>query len=180
VKKTVKILGTTVLVAVVVLAWNYFAVFSPAIVNIKKDGRNKDLSVWVYHRFAVNPKVLVFDLRSINGKAAPLDVMRALLQGAEALKDKSFHKVILAYEGKEKFYLEGAFFKNLGFEFGTQNPIYTLRTLPQNVRKLDGTSAYGTWTGGLFGVVARQMEDLSQFSKDWFLTDALLEADDEK
>lgn len=163
-----------------VLAWNYFAVFSPAIANIKKDERNKDLSVWVYHRFAVNPNVLVFDLRSISGEAAPIDVVRTLFQGADALKDKSFDKVILAYEGQDKFYLEGAFFKNLGLEFGTQNPIYTMRTLPQNVRRLDGTSAYGTWTGGLLGVVARQMEDLGQFSKDWFLTDALLEADDEK
>lgn len=178
--KIIKTMGATLLVAVVVLAWNYFAVFSPAVANIEKDKRNKDLSVWVYYRFALNPNVLVFDLRSIKGEVAPLDVMRALLQGAEALKEKSFDKVILAYEGKDKFYLEGAFFKNLGLEFGTQNPIYTLRTLPQNVRRLDGTSAYGTWTGGLLGVVARQMEDLSQFSKDWFLTDALLEADNEK
>ena len=56
-------------------------------------------------------------------------------------------------------------------EFGTQNPVYTLRTLPENIRNLDGTHPYGTWTGGWLGVTSRQMEDLKQFSNDWFLTE---------
>lgn len=170
-KKSIKILSWPIAIALLVLAWNYFHVFSPASQSIKNDDRNKNLTVWVYHQFALNPNIVVFDLRSINGEASALDVTRSLFQGAEALKDKSFDKVILSYKGREKFYLEGPFFKNLGMEFGTQNPVYTLRTLPENVRNLDGTHPYGTWSGGWLGIVGKQMEDLKQFSHDWFLTD---------
>lgn len=170
-KKFIKILGVPFIVIVLILAWNYFQVFSPVSTKIKNDDRNKNITVWVYHQFALNPNVIVFDLRSVTVGASTIDVTRSLFQSAEAIKDKSFDKVILSYEGREKFYLEGAFFKNLGMEFGTQNPVYTLRTLPENIRNLDGTHPYGTWTGGWLGVTSRQMEDLKQFSNDWFLTE---------
>ena len=56
-------------------------------------------------------------------------------------------------------------------EYGIQNPVYTLRSLPQNVYNLDGTQAFSTWTGGLIGVVGKQMEDLSEFHKQWYIND---------
>ncbi|MNU11538.1 hypothetical protein D3C72_2594780 [compost metagenome] len=49
--------------------------------------------------------------------------------------------------------------------------MYTIRTFPQNVWKLDGTAAYETWTGGMLGVLSKQMEDVNQFAKDWFIAD---------
>lgn len=70
--------------------------------------------------------------------------MRALFQSAAALKESRFGRVVLEYEGTPKFYLEGEYFQTLVREFGTNNPLYLLRTLPENVYKLDGTKAFGT------------------------------------
>lgn len=127
--------------------------------------------MWAYHEHYIMPSVVVVDLRHLGDDAAGVDVMRALLHSAESLKDSKFDHVVLAYKGQSKFVLDGAYFQKLGEEFKTQNPVYTLRTLPENVKKLDGTAAYGTWTGGMLGVMTRQMEDFSQFSKDWYLDD---------
>ena len=46
-----------------------------------------------------------------------------------------------------------------------------MRTLPENVFKMDGTAAFGTWTGGWLGVVGKQMEDFSEFHKQWYISD---------
>ena len=36
---------------------------------------------------------------------------------------------------------------------------------------LNGERAYSVWEGGLLGVMGKQMEDLSDFSKAWYLDD---------
>jgi hypothetical protein len=51
-----------------------------------------------------------------------------------------------------------------------------MRTLPENIHQLDGSAAYGTWTGGLLGVWGKQMEDLGKFSEDWYLRDLAKDA----
>jgi hypothetical protein len=61
----------------------------------------------------------------------------------------------------------------LGREHGWQNPVYTLRTLPEKLHRPDGSPAYRAWTGGLLGVMARQMQDLTGFCRAWFASDVL-------
>jgi hypothetical protein len=51
--------------------------------------------------------------------------------------------------------------------------VYTLRTLPEKLRRPDGSPAYRAWTGGLLGVMARQMQDLTGFCRAWFVRDVL-------
>ena len=36
---------------------------------------------------------------------------------ADKLKDKKFHKIILAHKGKEKFFLKGDYFNKIGTEY---------------------------------------------------------------
>lgn len=151
--------------------WNYLGVHRPVAQRLAQDERNTKVKVWAYHRQGVQPSTIVFDMRSIDPQAAQLDVMRALFQAAEALKGSRYERVVLSYAGTPKFQLDGAYFQQLGEEFATQNPIYTVRTLPQNVHKLDGTPAFGTWTGGMLGVLGKQMEDVTQFSRDWYVDD---------
>lgn len=115
------------------------------------------------------PSVLVIDLRRVDADAATVDVLRALFQSAQSHKVSRFDQVLLAHRGMPKFALDGAYYTQLGQEFGEQNPVYTIRTLPQNVRKLDGTPAYETWSGGMPGILNRQMEDVNQFPRDWFI-----------
>lgn len=59
----------------------------------------------------------------------------------------------------------------MGVEYGTQNPVYTMRTFPENLYRPDGTAAFGTWTGGLFGVLGKQMEDFIEFHKQWYVNE---------
>jgi hypothetical protein len=161
--------------ALVIGGWNYAGAFQPVSSRLAQDPRNEKVSMWAYHQYGLVPGTLVIDLRQLSGEAANIDIMRALLQSAEAHKDAKFERVILAYKGSSKFYLEGDYFQTLGKEYATQNPGYTLRTFPENVKKLDGTAAYGSWSGGMLGVLARQMEDLAEFSKAWYLDEALKE-----
>lgn len=88
---------------------------------------------------------------------------------AERKKDQSFERVVLSYKGSSKFQLEGSYFHTLGSDYEFQNPAYTLRTLPENVYELDGSPTFGSWTGGLIGVVGKQMEDLNQLHARWYL-----------
>lgn len=117
------------------------------------------------------PSSLIYDLRGLSPESSSADVTRVLLQYARVLKDRQFDEVILAYRGTPKFLLKGEYFSSLGREYGVQNPVYTARTFPENVYELDGTPAFGGWTGGLIGVVARQMEDFNQFHKEWYIED---------
>ena len=117
---------------------------------------------------------IVFDVQSVGGEMSMVAMSRRLLKSAEALKDQEFDKVYLAYRGNEKFYFEGSYFKRLGEERESQNPIFTLRTMPENVNNLDGTPAFGTWTGGLIGVVGEQFEDNAEFHRKWWVDDALV------
>ena len=127
----------------------------------------------VYRRHWISGDEIVFDIRSVDGSTSMADMTRRLLKAAEALKEWRFSRVYLAYRGDERFYLEGAYFKQLGEERGFQNPVYTIRTMPENVHNLDGSPAFGQWTGGVIGVLGRQMEDVNEFHRRWWVSDAL-------
>lgn len=152
-------------------AFNYVGVYGPVSKRLAEDPRNEKVDVWVYRENGVSLSNVVFDLRHVGDEAAPADIFRTLFQAAEALKESELERVVLAHAGKKKFYLTGEHFAEIGGSFKGQNPMYLLRTLPEKVHKLDGSKAYGTWTGGLLAVVGKQMEDLSTFSKDWYLED---------
>lgn len=157
--------------ALAIASWNYATLGRLVSARLAEDSRNEKVSLWAYHQYGIAPSVLVIDLRRVSADAAAIDVLRVLFHSAESLQDTKFDTVVLAYRGKAKLTLSGAHFQTVGREFKTQNPVYTMRTLPENVRKLDGSPAYGTWTGGLLGVLGKQMEDLGTFSQDWYLRD---------
>ena len=156
-----------------IAGWNYVALQRPLSSALGADPRNDGVGVIAHYGWFVNPDVLVFDLRDVSGNNSEADVLRSLLQFAQAMQNANFGTVILAYKGHARFMLKGSYFKQLGVEFSYQNPVYTLRTLPEHVYNLDGTPAFGTWSGGLLGVVGHQMEDLNSFGKQWFLEEAV-------
>ncbi|GAB6262622.1 hypothetical protein [Photobacterium sp. R1] len=147
---------------------NYFILQSKVVNKINSDNRNDGIEVYVHYEWFVNPSSIVFDIREVPLEKSAMDVSRVLLQSSEALKNNSFQRVILSHNGRKKFMLEGDFFRSTGQEYGTQNPMYTLRTLAQNVYNLDGTKAFPTWTGGMLGVLGKQMEDFAEFNKQWY------------
>jgi hypothetical protein len=172
-KKIIGTIGVLAAVLAVVFGVNFIILQSPMSEVLDGDPRNEGIAVSVHFGKYINPSELVFNLKDVSGSNSQADVSRVLLQYAEALKTKGFARVILAYKGTQKFQLKGSYFRTLGEEYGTQNPVYTMRTFPENVYKLDGTAAFGTWTGGLLGVAGKQIEDFNEFHKRWYLADMM-------
>lgn len=164
-----KILVAAFSVVVGIALWNYFALQKNVSEIIEADPRNEGINVLVHFEWFVNPNAIVFDIRDVSSDKSPMDVSRVLLQLSEKLKNHNYQNVILSFKGDYRFMLKGNFFKETGMEYGIQNPVYTLRSLPQNVYNLDGTKAFPTWTGGLIGVLGKQMEDLAEFHKQWYV-----------
>lgn len=168
--KTLTLLVCGCFVMIVALwGWNYFSLQSRMNRVLNGDDRNNGVQISVHYGNYVDPSRLIFDLKSISGSNSQMDTFRVFLQFASAMQNKRFEKVELCWRGTPKFFLEGDYFQKLGAEYGSQNPIYTIRTFPENLRHLDGSAAYGQWIGGLLGVLGKQMEDFSDFHHKWYI-----------
>ena len=152
-------------------AFDCFSINKLATSSIEEDSRNFGLSLSVQCENFLNPKIVAIDVTEVGPDKSTADVFRVLFQIAENLEGKQFDKVYLTSKGTKKFYIEGEYFEELGSSFSYQNPVYLLRTFPENTFLLDGKNAFPTWTGGLIGVTAKQMEDLNNLARDWFIED---------
>lgn len=169
-RKTIVIL---LLVVSSAAAANLFWVTLPSFERLSADPRNAKVTIVPYLRWGVDPSTLVVDLWTIDGEASMADVDRCLLDIAAALKDRSFTSVELAHRTSVRFRMTGSYFKTLGTERDWQNPVYTMRTMPENMRTPEGMPAFGQWTGGMLGVLNKQMEDHQTLHRRWWLDDMI-------
>lgn len=151
--------------------FNYLTLTQPVLKKIYSDNRNSGIEIDLHHKNYIIPNVLVFNLKNVSNDKAIADVFRVLLQTTSALKEKDFETIQLAFKGTPKFKLKGSYFKELGKEYETQNPVYNMRTFPGNLMHMKGQAAYSQWTGGLLVVLNKQMEDFNDFNKKWYLDD---------
>jgi len=168
-KKIVWIVIALVVLIGGVYLFNYLTLTQPVLKTIDSDSRNSGIGIDLHYKNYIIPNVLVFNLKNVSNDKAVADVFRVLLQTTSALKEKNFETIELAFKGTSKFKLKGSYFKELGKEYETQNPVYTMRTLPENLFDMKGQAAYSEWTGGLLGVLNKQMEDFNDFNKKWYL-----------
>jgi hypothetical protein len=152
-------------------AANFVFVTLPASQRLAQDSRNGSVTIFAYWDWGIDPSRLVVDVWSVNPTAAMIDIDRALLEIASEFKGREFTDVYLASRGIKKFELSGKYFRTLGEEREWQNPVYTIRTLPENIYNLDGTRAFNVWTGGILGVMNKQMEDHKDFHIRWYIND---------
>lgn len=165
------LIAIPLIVIAVVAGANYALLQRHLAAVLEADPRNKGIEAFAHYEMYILPSTLVFDLKAVSPTNSPADVSRVLLQFAQTQKEASFSLVKLAHQGTVKFQLKGEYFRTLGQEYGVQNPVYTMRTFPENVFRLDGSPAFSTWTGGLLGVVVKQMEDFNEFHKQWYIAD---------
>jgi len=171
-KKFIIILPIIILIIIcVVWLWNHLSLQQEMNSVIEGDYRNSGIEVSVHYAYYVNVNKLVYNLTSISGSKSPSDVFRVFLQFAEQIKGKEFSVIELEHNGKLKFIIDGSYFNQLGKEYSFQNPVYTMRTFPANLKNPDGSQAYSEWTGGLLGVLNKQMEDFNDFHKKWYIED---------
>ena len=168
-RRSILVASLIAAVSVFVGLGNYVFVHRDMRAAIDSDPRNEGLVFYGYHDKLIVPSTIVIDLRDVSSTNSPADISRLLLQFAEKKKDNEYDRVFLSFRGERRFILTGEYFKTLGLEYGTQNPVYTMRTLPENVFNVDGTPAFGTWTGGLLGVLGKQMEDFNEFHRRWYI-----------
>ena len=159
------------LLPVFVLIFNYVSLSAPANSALNEDVRNTSVHTWIHYDYFINPSTLVIDLRDVGLDKSTVDIFRVLFQIAEEFAGRDFSKVYLSSKGTKKFYIQGAYFEELGSSYSYQNPMYLLRTFPENTFSLNGTKAFSTWTGGALGVMGKQMDDLNELAQAWFLED---------
>lgn len=172
-KKIIRPVLIIIFILIAIYSYNYVSLQMPSNNITSEDSRNQGINFETHYEYYVNTSTLIFNLKNIPLDKAPADIFRTFLQTSSALKDKNFKEIKLAYKGKVKFILKGNYFSTLGNEFGTQNPMYTIRTIPQNLYSLDGTSVYSEWSGGMLGVLGKQMDDFNDFMKEWCLNELI-------
>lgn len=128
---------------------------------VEKDSRNENVPV-VVKGFPFSKDITIDMQKTDNYGFSAVDMFRCYCQAAEMLREKDYDRVFLANKGEKVFFLTGTYFKDLGVSFAAgENPIYLMNHMPENVYNIDGTPAYGTWTGGWLGVASKQLEDFS-------------------
>jgi hypothetical protein len=163
---------TLLLLAIPAAVWgaNHFLISRPVADRLAADERNIAFRLSAHASYYVIPRVLVLDLIDVEATASPVDLFRGLLTSAAALRveGRKFDTVILARAGSERYSMTGADFDELGSAFDAgENPIYLIRTLPEKLYGSDGSKAFGSWSGGLIGVLGKQMEDANAFALNW-------------
>jgi hypothetical protein len=159
-----------VLLLTVLAAWpayEHVAIRRPVSSTLAEDPRNAGMTFRAGFG-GLSTGVLVLNLREATA-AAPVDLLRALFQTAEIFAGRrEFREVRLARSGQVVFVLRGGDFEEIGREFGAgQNPMYLMRTLPGKLYLPDGSPAFGQWSGGMLGVLLREMEDVNAAANRW-------------
>src|ERR1017187_2350302 len=147
------VLAVCILAILGIWLLNYVEVQGPLQHVLKADPRNSVLKAQARFDNWIDLNALVFDVTDVSGSATRADVFRCLLQYAQAMKGHHFKEVILAARGKSKFKVDGDYFQQLGQEYSTQNPVYTIRTFPIHLTTTDGTKPFSEYTGGVLGVL---------------------------
>lgn len=163
------IIAAVVLVVGALMLWNA-VLYRPV---AKALAGEEDVSMVAYRRWLVLPGTLVIDVRDVKGTASMADMDRNLFKAAEALKDQRFDTVVLAYHGTPKWLMDADAFQTIGRERAFQNPVYVMRTMQQDVKSLDGTSAFPALYGGWLGVLGDELDQHKRFHEGWWLTPAL-------
>lgn len=170
-KKSITVLSVVVLVSLIIYISNYLLLQSKMNEILKGDPRNQGLDISVHYSHYINPNIIVYDVKEVSGNNSMADVFRVFLQFADGTKEKKYTAIELAHNNTTKFILDGESYQVIGNEYSFQNPIYTIRTFPEKLKKPDGTPAYSQWSGGVFGVLQKQMEDFNDVHKKWYLDD---------
>lgn len=150
-------------------AWNA-VVFVPVHSALTNEN---DASMIAYRRWLVSPSQVVIDVRSVKGTQSMAGMDRMLFKAAEALQDRSYDSVVLAYPGETRLPMDGPYFQEIGATRQTQNPVYTMRTMQEHLSNPDGTRGFAQWTGGWLGVLGKQLEDHNEFHKRWWISGAI-------
>lgn len=121
-----------------------------------------------YYRHFYSSDTVVFDLLGAGSPSARrIDPVHLVLQFAGKLDLQSIDTVILARNGEGVFIIESADLRELATSYANGGRPWSFNHFPERVYSMTGQPAFGTWSGGLLGVLGKQLEDLEFFIKRW-------------
>ncbi|HET9837441.1 MAG TPA: hypothetical protein VFR84_04340 [Candidatus Angelobacter sp.] len=176
-KRRKAVLIPVVVVAVIAAAllaiwlYNQSVLQSPLSKVLASDSRNKTVIARAHFDHWIDTGTVVFDLSDVSGESSAGDIFRVFLQFAQSQKDHTYKQVVLAAYGEKKFTIPGDYFHELGTEYGSQNPMYTIRTFPHHVADMNGEHPFPEYSGGLLGVLNKEMEEFNDMNRQWFQND---------
>lgn len=122
----------------------------------------------VYYASRFSSDVIVFDLSgSSSSSARRIDTVHLLLEFASKLDFSTLDRLILANDGKQKFYVRGNDLKELASSYDAGGRIWSFNHLPERTCAMSGKRAFETWTGGLIAVSKQQADDLISLIDAW-------------
>lgn len=166
-KKVAILFFTVVLFFALIVVGNYYFVGRLAKNAVDQDSRNSGFKFEVRFSYYLKFNELTINLIEVGSHNAPLDLMRSILQISRSLEGLEFEYVNLQRNGQDRFIIPGSYFYKIGQEFGIQNPIYTVRTFPENVLNTKYTHAFRKHDGGVLAVAAAQLNDFKDFADAW-------------
>jgi DNA-directed RNA polymerase subunit RPC12/RpoP len=125
------------------------------------------VDVSVYYRGYLSTRDIVFDFQTGAAKGRRIDPVHLLMQFASRLNLAGTDNVYLARDGDERFRVASRSLDPLASSYENGGRIWAFNNLPAAVRRIDGSQAYGEWTGGWLGVMKGQVEDLGSFLEQW-------------
>jgi hypothetical protein len=157
-----------------VWVYNEIALQKPLQRVLTSDSRNHAVTANVHFDGWIDTHTVVFDLSDVMDNSSEMDVFRVLLEYAKEQKDHQYRRIILAAYGQRKFVLPGEYFQQLGQEYDTQNPVYTIRTFSHHVSTMDGHQPFPEPDGGMLWILKEEMEQFTDFNKRWYLDDFIV------
>jgi hypothetical protein len=164
----VAVIGAAILA---VWLYNQSMLQGPLSKVLDSDSRDKNVIARAHFDHWVDTGTVIFDLSDVSGESSSGDIFRVFLQFAQSQKDHTYKQVILAAYGEKKFVVPGDYFHELGIEYGSQNPMYTIRTFPHHVTDMNGSHPFPEYTGGLLGVLNKEMEEFNDMNRQWYQDD---------
>ena len=129
---------------------------------------HKVLGADAYYESAMSSDVVVFDIAGKSSSdARRIDAVNLLMQFATKLDLSGVRRVVLAREGKPKFYLDASDIQRLASSYDNGGRLWAFDHLPERCCDLSGAHPYGTWTGGWLGVAEHQAADLDSLLEAW-------------
>jgi hypothetical protein len=160
--KKLVFVGTPLIAALVGYSANLFLLQEPMNDVLKQNAAFSGMEVSTHYEYWVVPGVIVYDLRSLTLRQAPIDVQTALLEFAKKVKTKRYSRVELSFRGVSKFEIDGASFQKLGEEYAKHNFEFVLYKFPHLFRSNDGAK-----------IDTSQRDALVEFHKRWYGDDTM-------
>ena len=160
-----KLFNITIVALILGGFWNYFTLHRP-ITEVLIDAETaKQIEIRVHYQWLFNVNKIVFDVRRVSPEIKAARMTRLLVDISKQIRNKSFDYLVLAYDGDDKFMLDGRYVRDLGDS--PQSLLSIMSTMPPRVLDLHGKPVF---KGADYSStsITQELNDVDQFHSQWY------------